>query len=191
VAVLERSGQRDLSRSVIDGLQVAPDNARALVVMDADLSHPPEAIPAMLDKLDSGNDMVIASRYMPGGTTDAEWGLGRMIQSRLAGWMSRPLVRLTDPMSGFFAIRPDVYERGKQRLNPIGYKIGLELIVMCQAEAIGEVPIHFSERIKGKSKLTLRVQWQYLRHVLRLMRARKHLAPTASPASPAANDLRQ
>lgn len=172
VSVIVRTELPDLSRSVIEGLQLAPDNAIALVVMDADLSHPPEAIPQMLKQLEEGAEIVIASRYIPGGSTDAEWGLGRLIQSRVAGLLSRPLVKLSDPMSGFFALRPDVFRRGESQLNPVGYKIGLELIVKCQCQSIAEVPIHFSERIKGKSKLTMKVQLQYLQHILRLMWAK-------------------
>ena len=71
-------------------------------------------------------------------------------------------------MSGFFALRRLTYERGAKLLNPIGYKIGLELIVKCECERVKEIPIHFSDRQFGESKLSLAEQLRYIKHIRRL-----------------------
>jgi dolichol-phosphate mannosyltransferase len=138
-----------------------------LVCMDADLSHPPEAIPHMLGKLDEGADFVIGSRYVKGGSTSDDWGFLRWINSRMATSLARPLTSARDPMAGFFAFRRATFAAGRD-FNPVGYKIGLEFIVKCGCERVVEVPIHFEDRQLGKSKLTMRQQLLYIRHLRRL-----------------------
>lgn len=160
-----RRGERGLGLAVLEGLRRA--QGEVLVVMDADLSHPPEVLPAMLQALDRGADFVVGSRYARGGSTDAGWGLLRNLNSRVATALARPLTSITDPMSGFFALTRPVFERGRN-LNPLGYKIGLELLVRCGCQHVEEVPIHFANRVYGQSKLSLRQQWLYLRHLGRL-----------------------
>ena len=107
--------------------------------MDADLSHPPEVLPAMLAKLDGGADFVLGSRYVSGGTTSHDWGFLRWLNSRVATLLARPLTSVRDPMSGFFALRRSTFELGKD-FNPVGYKIGLELIVKCGCERVRRGP---------------------------------------------------
>ncbi|MDB4974776.1 MAG: glycosyltransferase involved in cell wall biosis [Myxococcaceae bacterium] len=165
VELITRSGPRGLSVAVVDGLQRA--RHPVLVVMDADLSHPPESIPQMMLALESGQDFVIGSRYVRGGTTDDDWGIFRWLNSRVATLLAWPLTQASDPMSGFFALRKRDFERGT-KLNPIGYKIGLELIVKCALGNVGEVPIHFADRRYGVSKLTFAEQLKYLLHLRRL-----------------------
>lgn len=165
VRLVERTSERGLSQAVLDGLRRA--KGEILVCMDADLSHPPEVLPAMLAKLDEGADFVFGSRYVRGGTTSDDWGVLRWLNSRVATWMARPLTSADDPMSGFFALRRETFERGRD-FNPVGYKIALELIVRCACERVVEVPIHFEDRRFGKSKLTLRQQLLYLQHLRRL-----------------------
>ena len=140
-----------------------------LVVMDADGSHPPESIPDMVQAVEDGADFSLGSRYVPGGSTEDGWGVLRWVNSKIATLMARPFTTVRDPMSGFFCLRASTVERGES-LDPIGYKIGLELIVKCRCERVAEVPIHFSTRREGESKLTLRVQWEYLLHILNLCR---------------------
>lgn len=166
VRLIVRQGERGLSSAVIRGLRAAA--GQTLVVMDADLSHPPESIPALVAELDRGADFVIGSRYAPGGTTDEGWSLFRRLNSRIATLMARPLTRARDPMSGFFALRRAAFERAAASLNPIGYKIGLELIVKCGCRDIREVPIHFADRRHGQSKLSLKEQLRYVQHLRRL-----------------------
>ncbi|MBC7836123.1 MAG: glycosyltransferase family 2 protein [Phycisphaerales bacterium] len=161
----ERQGTRGLSPAVLDGLTLAL--SPVLVVMDADLSHPPEVIAPMVAALDEGAEFVVGSRYIRGGSTDTEWTLYRRLNSRIATLLARPLTRLHDPMSGFFAFRRSLLDSAGH-LNPIGYKIGLELLVKCDAQHVAEVPIHFADRVHGESKLTLAQQLRYIQHLRRL-----------------------
>ncbi len=165
VRLIVRTADRGLSAAVLKGLAVTTGDI--IVVMDADLSHPPEAIPSMLEKLGNGCDFVVGSRYVEGGVTDDDWGVLRWLNSRLATLLARPFTSIKDPMSGFFALRRTTFANA-HTLNPIGYKIGLELIVKCRCNGVAEVPIAFVDRIHGESKLNLREQFRYLRHVRRL-----------------------
>ncbi|MFV0359645.1 glycosyltransferase [Tropicimonas sp.] len=165
VRIVEREGERGLSPAVLDGFRLA--RHPVLICMDCDLSHPPEVIPQMILALESGQEFVIGSRYVPGGSTDDDWGFGRWLNSRVATLLARPLTAARDPMSGFFALRRADFDRARD-LNPIGYKIALELIVKCRFENVGEVPIHFSDRLHGESKLTLKEQLRYIQHIRRL-----------------------
>jgi dolichol-phosphate mannosyltransferase len=160
-----RTGDRGLSQAVLDGLRRC--EAEVLVVMDADLSHPPETIPRMVEELGAGADVVVGSRFTEGGSTDDDWGPLRWVNSRVATLLARPLTRLKDPMSGFFALRRSTFAAGRD-LNPVGYKIGLELIIKCHATKAVEIPIRFADRRYGTSKLSLKEQLKYLQHLRRL-----------------------
>lgn len=167
VSLLVRTTERGLSSAVIAGMDLAA--GAILLVMDADLSHPPEEIGNLVAALrDPQVDFVIGSRYVAGGTTDGQWGFFRWLNSRGATWLARPFCAVSDPMAGFFALRRSRFLQARERLNPVGYKIGLELIVKCDCRRIAEVPIHFSDRLHGESKLSLREQVNYLRHLGRL-----------------------
>jgi dolichol-phosphate mannosyltransferase len=164
--VFERRGERGLAVSVIDGL--ARTSAPVVLVMDADLSHRPEEIPALLAPIRGGHaDLVVGSRYIEGGSTADGWGLLRRLNSSAAVLLARALTPLSDPMSGFFAFSRAVLEKAPH-LNPTGYKILLELLVKTRPARVLEVPIRFEKRGRGKSKLTLREQILYLRHLGRL-----------------------
>ncbi|MEZ6129359.1 MAG: glycosyltransferase family 2 protein [Planctomycetaceae bacterium] len=166
IRLITRTNERGLSTAVIHGLQEA--TGEYVVVMDADLSHPPLSVPELLIPLQSGTaDFVIGSRYVDGGSLDESWSFFRRLNSRVAGLLARGLTRANDPMAGFFAIRRDTLGNLK-RLNPCGYKIGLELIVRCDCRRIAEVPIHFEDRKHGASKLNIREQGLYLQHLFRL-----------------------
>ncbi|MDP6602389.1 MAG: glycosyltransferase family 2 protein [Phycisphaerales bacterium] len=167
VRLITRRGERGLSSAVIRGLAKATGDI--FVVMDADGSHPVDAIPRMVAALVDGGDFAVGSRYVPGGTTEDGWGVLRWINSKIATIMARVFTRVKDPMSGFLAMRRETWEQA-DTLDPIGYKIGLELIVKCGCRNVVEVPIHFRTRQEGQSKLTLRVQWEYLVHCIRLYR---------------------
>lgn len=110
---------------------------------------------------------MVGSRFVEGGSTDDDWGFLRWLNSRVATLLALPLTSLKDPMSGFFALRRETFDRA-QDLNPIGYKIGLELVVKCRCKRTIEVPIHFIDRRLGQSKLSLKEQLRYLQHVRRL-----------------------
>ena len=156
-----------LSGAVLEGFALA--RGATLVVMDADLQHPPERIPALLAALDSpGIELVLGSRYTPGGSTADRWGLLRRINSRVATLLARPFAAGTrDPMSGFFALRRETLDRAG-RLTPQGYKIALEVLCKCRVRRVGEVPIDFGERAGGASKLGVAQQVKYIEHLSRL-----------------------
>lgn len=165
VRLVEREGPRGLSPAVLDGMKLA--RHPIIVVMDADLSHPPEKIPDMLLALHAGQELVIGSRYVNGGSTDDEWGFFRWFNSFVATKLAWPLTTARDPMAGFFAFRKSELDRADY-LNPIGYKIGLEVIVKCRLTNVGEVPIHFVDRVHGESKLSFKEQLKYIQHLRRL-----------------------
>ncbi len=167
ITLLLRTEDKGLSPAVIAGLELA--SGEFCVVMDADGSHPASAIPEMIQSLQNGADFAVGSRYVNGGTTEDGWGVLRWLNSKIATLMARPFTKVLDPMSGFLSLRKSTFENSNE-LNPVGYKIGLELIVKCDCNTVTEVPIHFSTRQLGESKLTLSVQWQYLQHVIRLLR---------------------
>lgn len=163
--LIVRTADRGLSPAVLEGMRHA--KGEVLVCMDADLSHPPEAIPSMLRQLAQGADFVVGSRYTKGGTTASDWGLMRWLNSRCATLLARPLTSIRDPLAGFFALSRATYESGGN-YSPIGYKIGLELLVKCRCQRVVEVPIHFDQRKFGESKLNLKQQLLYLQHLRRL-----------------------
>lgn len=168
VRLIVRTANRGLSPAVIDGMKAA--QGTILLVMDADLSHPPEKIPELVAALQQGDtDFVIGSRYVEGGEVEDNWGLFRQLNSSVAGWMARPLTTARDPMAGFFALKRDRFEEVQDKLNPIGYKIGLELLVKADCQTVREVPILFQDRQLGESKLNLKEQLNYIRHLARLM----------------------
>ncbi len=190
-----RGAEGGLSGAVLAGFAEA--RGEILAVMDADLQHPPEALPRLVEALGApasaaapsgaGSpagagtgraEFVVGSRYVPGGSVGERWGIFRKLNSLAATLLARPFAgRVRDPMSGFFALRRDVYERGRH-LSPLGYKILLELLCKCHPERVAEVPIHFGERHAGQSKLTLKEQFRYLEHLSRLY---DYTFPRASP----------
>jgi dolichol-phosphate mannosyltransferase len=164
---VRREARDGLSGAVVYGMSRA--RGEYLVVMDADLQHPPEQIPELVDPLERGEaEFVIGSRYVEGGRTDERWGPLRRVNSALATVLSRPLAGPTrDPMSGFFALRTETFLRA-QTLRPVGYKIALELLCKCRVRRVREVPIRFGLRQTGRSKLTVRQRLNFLDHLSRL-----------------------
>lgn len=156
-----------LAGAVLHG--IAQARGQYLVIMDADLQHPPHKLPELLAPLETGEaDFVLGSRYVAGGSVAEKWSAFRKFNSWVATLLARPFAgHVLDPMSGFFALKRQTFDRA-QRLAPLGYKIGLELMCKCRARNVREVPIHFAERTRGQSKLSLREQFRYLEHLSRL-----------------------
>jgi dolichol-phosphate mannosyltransferase len=166
-----RHQERGLSSAVLRGADLA--RGKWLVVMDADLSHPPERIPAMIDLLQSGStEFVLGSRYVAGGSTATAWSWFRRWNSRVATLLARPLTSLSDPMAGFFAMPRWLFAAHRHAMNPLGYKIALEVLVKADPRRPSEIPIHFEDRQRGTSKMNWRQQLLYLRHLFRLYRHR-------------------
>lgn len=133
-----------------------------LVVMDADLSHPPERINDLLGPLGRGEaDLVIGSRYVPGGSTPG-WPVWRRVLSRLGSGLAYPLTGVHDSMCGFFAI---TRSRLLDLATPaIGFKIAFEIIVRGRPGLkVVEIPIVFRDRTRGCSKMSLGVALQFFR----------------------------
>ena len=163
VRLVIREGVRGLSSAVMTGFEHA--RHEVFVVLDADLQHPPELIPELLALLArEGCDFVIGTRYGLGARIDENWPVHRCWMSRLATAIARPLAPLSDPMSGYFALRRETWLRGTD-LDPVGYKIALELYVKCGCRRPAEIPICFAPRHAGESKMSAKVQLQYLRHL--------------------------
>lgn len=171
VRLLNRTANRGLALAVIDGVKLA--RGEHVVVMDADLSHPAATVPAMIELLAAGKArFVLGSRNLPEARTDARWPLMRHVGTFFATALAAPLVAVTDPMAGFFALKRADWPTCE--LRPIGYKIALEILVrgaFAKTE-VAELPIHFTDRQVGKSKMGLRELHNYLRHVLNLYRFR-------------------
>jgi dolichol-phosphate mannosyltransferase len=161
--VIERPRKLGLASAVLDG--IARARGEIIVVMDADGSHPPETVPALVAALDAGAEFALGSRWVAGGSGR---GLSRPRQliSSGARVLARPVARVRDPMSGFFAFRRTIL--GRAPLWPIGYKIGLEILVKCRPEPIVEIPLDFRPRVAGVSKLGGGEIGNYIRHVTQL-----------------------
>ncbi|HPS56737.1 MAG TPA: glycosyltransferase family 2 protein [Spirochaetota bacterium] len=162
-----RFSEKGLSSAVIAGFEMV--TGHIIVVMDADLSHPPEKITALADKIvNEGYEFVIGSRFVTGGSSD-HFDLYRKTNAYVSKIIARPFTKVKDPMAGFFAFPASLLEKNVP-LNPLGFKIGLELLVKLSPKKITEVPIEFQERLYGESKLTFKQQILYLVHIWRLFR---------------------
>lgn len=162
VHLLVRTSDPGLSQSVADGFLHA--GSEVFVVIDADLSHPPALIPRMYDEIRAGSDVVIGSRYMEGGGIK-KWPLKRRVISIGATFLGRLLFPdVTDPVSGFFAIRKSVVEGA--HLKPRGYKILLEVLGKGTWERDKEIPFEFSDRETGTSKLKIKTIIEYAEQVV-------------------------
>lgn len=157
ITILERPGKMGLSSAVIDGFKLA--KGEIIAVMDADLQHPPEALPGMLERIKNGADFVIGSRLVKGGGSK-DWPWHRKFVSLAARIPAMPLTKIKDLTSGLFMIKKEVVEGAS--LNPIGFKICLEIICKGNYKKIEEYPIIFGERRGGKSKLGSKQMWEYL-----------------------------
>lgn len=166
VRCVHRIGRRGLASACIEGMLAS--SAPYVAVMDADLQHDERLLPALLERMRSGDaDIVVASRYMQGAGT-GELAANRVRMSRAASAISRLLTReLSDPMSGFFMVRRSFLERVVRRLYGRGFKILLDLIAAARGEArIVELPYHMRSRRHGESKLGARVVAEFFMLIL-------------------------
>ncbi len=166
--VVRRQQERGLSTAIIRGWQVADGNI--LGVIDADLQHPPQTLLSLFAKMEKGAELAVASRHVDSGGV-SDWSLTRRFLSRgaqLLGLMILPGVvgRVSDPMSGYFMVRRDAI--ANQVLNPVGYKILIEVLAQGNICWIAEVGYVFQERSEGASKVTGKQYIEYLQHLMRL-----------------------
>ncbi|GAB4241774.1 MAG: glycosyltransferase [Elainellaceae cyanobacterium] len=166
--VMRRQGERGLSTAVIRGWQAASGDV--LGVIDGDLQHPPEVLLNLLEAIDQGADLAVASRHVEGGGVSS-WSMVRRFLSRGAqtlGLIILPSVisRVSDPMSGYFVVRRSAL--AERAMSPLGYKILIEVIGRARIERIAEVGYVFQEREEGESKVTWKQYRDYIYHLLRL-----------------------
>jgi len=163
VRLLVRKGQRGLSGAVIHGWKHT--DATLLGIIDADLQHPPEILPQLLEAIQSGSDIAIASRYTSSKHDSvADWNPVRHFISRCTTALTTPLqrkgLRVKDPMSGYFVVRRECIEG--LNLQPQGFKILLEILVKGRMRNAAEIPYRFGLRHAGSSKADLKVALNYL-----------------------------
>jgi dolichol-phosphate mannosyltransferase len=177
--VIRREGSRGLATAVVEGWKAA--KGEILGVMDADMQHPPELLPDLLDPILMGRaDIVIGSRHVSGGSV-GKWNLPRRSVSRgasaIAFMMLPQILRpVRDPMSGFFLVKRVVIDLAL--LRPTGYKILLEILAKGKYRRVVEVPYVFEERKNGKSKLGPKQYLEFLIHLGTLAtKARVHSHP--------------
>lgn len=166
--IMRRQGEKGLSTAVIRGWQAS--QGEILGVIDGDLQHPPETLIKMLDAIAAGADLTVASRHVEGGGV-SDWGFIRRVLSRgaqMLGLMILPNVigRVSDPMSGYFMVRRSAI--ANHAMNPLGYKILIEVLGRGDIGTVTEVGYVFQERQEGESKVTWRQYVDYILHLLRL-----------------------
>ncbi|HEY1984309.1 MAG TPA: polyprenol monophosphomannose synthase [Terracidiphilus sp.] len=182
VRLLVREGERGLAGAILHGWQntVAP----ILGVIDADGQHPPELLPRLLESVMDGSDVVIASRFVRGGK-DCGSNLLRRTISAAAILLTRPLqrewLRVADPLSGFFLVRRRCVE--SVLFQPAGFKLLLEILVRGRIHSVQELPFAFARRNAGRSKISLRVGWDYLSLLARLYATKFGRTGISQPAS--------
>jgi dolichol-phosphate mannosyltransferase len=170
VRCLHRPGKMGLSSGVIDGWKFARPDSEALGAMDADFSHDANVLPRMVDALAKGGyGLAIGSRYVPGGGI-TNWPKRRIVTSRVAIMLAQPLTAIRDITSGYFLVKREALEGVE--LDPIGFKIGLEVIAKAHYGKALEVPYVFTDRIAGTSKLNQREILNYLKQLGRIYRLR-------------------
>ncbi|MCW3474713.1 glycosyltransferase [Limobrevibacterium gyesilva] len=167
VRLLHRIGRRGLSSAFIEGAQATL--APYIAAMDGDLQHDERVLPRMFSALrDDGIELAIGSRYVEGGGT-GDWDARRAGMSSLATRLSQLVLRtpVADPMSGFFMIRRDTFDRAVRHLSAMGFKILLDIVAsLPEPPRIRELPYEFRSRVSGESKLDAGVLRDYLMLIL-------------------------
>jgi dolichol-phosphate mannosyltransferase len=170
--VMRRQQERGLSTAVIRGWQVA--EGEILGVIDGDMQHPPEILLQLIEAIQGGADLAVASRHIEGGGV-SDWSVARRVLSRGAQFLGllilpRVVGRVSDPMSGYFMVRRSAI--AEKPLSPVGYKILLEVIGRGDIAVLDEVGYVFQERTSGESKVTWKQYVEYLHHLIRLRSGR-------------------
>ncbi len=175
VRCLHRPGKLGLSSGVIDGWRFARPDSVALGAMDADFSHDASIVPNMVRALETGKyGLAVGSRYVKGGGIE-NWPLKRKITSIVACALAWPLTPIRDVTSGFFLVERDAL--AGVELDPIGFKIGLEVAAKAKYGKALEIPYVFKDRIVGESKLNGKEITNYVRQLRRLYATRFLGAP--------------
>jgi len=163
VHVLHRSGKLGLGTAYVAGFSKALElGAERVVQMDADLSHPPEKL---VELIETGRDydLVIGSRYVPGGSLDRDWPVWRKALSGFGNFYARTLLglKVRDVTAGFRLWRREALQRiPLQRIRSNGYMFQVEMTYLANKLGFSfkEIPIYFAERRFGESKIDLSIQ---------------------------------
>lgn len=162
VRIVQRVGRRGLSSAVVEGILATA--APIVAVMDGDLQHSEETLPRLIDAIaDGAADIAVGTRYVAGGGI-GDWDRDRARMSRLATRAGQIALGtdVSDPMSGFFAVRRDAFERALPRLSAVGFKILLDILASSPVPLkVAEIPYQFRTREAGESKLGVRVIAEY------------------------------
>lgn len=169
VRCLHRPGKLGLSSGVIDGWKFARPESEALGAMDADFSHDINILPQMVRALENGYGLAVGSRYVKGGGI-TNWPAKRIITSKVACMLAQPLTHIKDITSGYFLVKREALEGVE--LDPIGFKIGLEVIAKAHYGKAIEVPYVFTDRVVGQSKMNQKEIFNYLKQLRKLYAAR-------------------
>jgi dolichol-phosphate mannosyltransferase len=169
VRAVHRAGKLGLSSGVIEGWRAARPESEALGAMDADFSHDIAILPKMVRALENGYGLAVGSRYVRGGGI-TNWPWKRIMMSKVACAIAQPLTRIKDITSGYFLVRRDAIE--DVHLDPIGFKIGLEVIAKGHYGKALEVPYVFTDRVSGESKLNEKEIFNYLKQLRKLYAGR-------------------
>jgi len=168
IEVIHRKTKSGLSSAILDGIQHS--TGETVVIMDSDFSHPPKIIPQLIEEIKTSKcDIVIASRFVPGGAING-WSTKRKLISKTAKGIAKAGlgVNESDPMSGFFAFKRKILEGIK--FDAIGYKMLLEILVKTKGAKVKEIPYTFTDRTRGSSKLDSSTMLDYVKSVWRLYR---------------------
>ena len=168
IDIIHRTAKNGLSSAILSGIQRAAGDT--IVVMDSDLSHPPQIIPKMIETFKQYQcDIVIASRYITGGKISG-WNKKRKLISKIATIIAKQGlgVKTNDPMSGFFAFKKGILKG--LNFDAMGYKLLLEILVKKRGISIKEIPYTFTNRKFGSSKLDSSTIIDYMRSVWKLYR---------------------
>ena len=166
IDIIHRTTKNGLSSAILSGIQRATGDT--IVVMDSDLSHPPQIIPKMIDVLKQYQcDLVVASRYITGGNIQG-WTTKRKLMSKIATMIAKKGlgVKTKDPMSGFFAFKKNIIK--ELNFDALGYKLLLEILVKTKGLNIKEIPYTFENRKFGSSKLDYSTIIDYFKSVWKL-----------------------
>jgi len=171
VRFIHRTNAIGLGTAILEGFQMARGDW--FIVMDADMQHPPESLPDLIQHIKLNQaEIIIPSRFIAGGHDG-----GLNVWRKLVSWSARILARVAirkvlpikDPTSGYFAVRRDT--AFSRPLNPIGWKILLEILARSDYERAIEIPYSFEARDIGSSKFGVKEQWNYLVHLIRLVKS--------------------
>ncbi|MHB0876110.1 MAG: polyprenol monophosphomannose synthase [Anaerolineae bacterium] len=196
MTVLHRPGKQGLGTAYVAGFQLAlAAGADFIVQMDADFSHSPAYIPPMVEQAQQ-HDVVVGSRYVPGGSTDERWSVWRYL---LSWWANRIYtravlgLRVKDATAGFKCFRREALETiSLDGVGSSGYIFQVEMAYLCQKLGLDvvEIPIYFEDRRIGRSKMSVPIKLEAAWRVWQIKLRYRHVRPPARPRRERAGALR-